>query len=65
MKYLDNSFFVHHHHGGVLGGKCAVDQDFESCERGRGSGDVAEEVEYVAAYGQPASFLFLLVGFVT
>jgi hypothetical protein len=63
MEYRDNSFNVHHHHGGVLGGNCAVDQDFESCDVGRGSGDIAGIIEYVAAYGQPDSFLFRLVWF--
>jgi hypothetical protein len=64
MEYLDNSFYVHHHHGGVLGGKCAVDQDFECCDVGRGSGDVAGIIESFAAYGQPDSFLLRLVWFV-
>jgi hypothetical protein len=64
MEYVYNSFYVHHHHGGVLGGKCAVDQDFECCDVGCGSGDVAGVVESVATYGQPDSFLFCLVWFV-
>jgi hypothetical protein len=64
MEYLDNSFYVHHHHGGVLGGKGVVDQDFECCDVGRGSDDVAGIIEYVAAYGQPDSFLLCLVWFV-
>jgi hypothetical protein len=64
MEYLNNSFYVHHHHGGVLGGKCAVDQDFECCDVCRVSGNVAGIIESVAAYGQPDSFLFRLVGFV-
>jgi hypothetical protein len=57
-------FYVHHHHGGVLGGKGSVNQDFECCDVGRGGGDVAGLVEYITAYGQPDSFLFLLVWFV-
>jgi hypothetical protein len=57
MDYLYNSFNVHHHHGGVLGGNCDVYQDFECCDVCRGSGDVA-------AYGQPDSFLFRIVWFV-
>jgi hypothetical protein len=56
-------FYVHHHHDDFLGGKGAVDQDFECCDVGRGSGDVAGVVEYVAAYSQPDSFLFCLVWF--
>jgi hypothetical protein len=64
MDYRDNSFYVHHYHGGVLGGKCAVDQDFECCDVGRGSGDVAGIIESVAAYGQPDLFFFRLVWFV-
>jgi 2-polyprenyl-3-methyl-5-hydroxy-6-metoxy-1,4-benzoquinol methylase len=38
----DNSFYVHNHHGGVLGREGAVDQDFECCDVGCGGGDVAE-----------------------
>jgi hypothetical protein len=64
MEYLYNSFYVHHHHGGVLSGKCAVDQDFECCDVGRGGGDVSRIIESVAAYGQPDSVLFCLVSFV-
>jgi hypothetical protein len=64
MEYRDNSFYVHHHHGGVLGGKCAVDQDFECCDVGRGSGGVAGVIESVTADGQPDSFFLRLVGFV-
>jgi hypothetical protein len=51
MEYLDNIFNVHHHHGGVLGGKGAVDQDSECCDAGRGSGEVSGVVESVATYG--------------
>jgi hypothetical protein len=64
MEYLYNSFYVHHHHGGLLDRKCALDQDFECCDVVRGSGDVAGILEPVAAYGQPDSFLFRLVWFV-
>jgi hypothetical protein len=56
--------YVHHHHGGVLGGEGAVNEDIECCDVGCGSGDVARVVESVAADGQPDSFLFFLVRFV-
>jgi hypothetical protein len=58
-----NSFYVHHHHGGVLGGEGAVNEDLECCDIGRGGGDVAGVVESVATHGQPDSFLFLFVRF--
>jgi hypothetical protein len=57
-------FYVHHPHGGVLGGEGAVDYYFECCDIGRGSGDVAGVVESVAAHGQPDTFLFFFVRFV-
>jgi hypothetical protein len=56
----DNSFYVHYHHGGVLGGE----GDLECCYVGRESGDVARVVESVTAHGQPDAFLFFLVRFV-
>jgi hypothetical protein len=40
MEYLHNSFYVHHNHGGVFGGKGAVNPDFECCDVSRGSGDI-------------------------
>jgi hypothetical protein len=61
---LDNSFYVHHHHGGVLGGEGAVDQDFECCYVCLRSGDVTGVVESVAAHGEPDTFRFFLVRFV-
>jgi hypothetical protein len=64
MEYLDNSFYVHHHHDSVLGGKCAVDQDIECCDVGRGSGNVAGTIESVAACSQPDSFHLRVVWFV-
>jgi hypothetical protein len=60
---LENSFYVHHHRGGVLGGEGAVNYDLECCDVGRGSGNVARVVEYVATHGQPDAFLFFLVRF--
>jgi hypothetical protein len=68
----DNNMFihsivldVHHHHAGVvLGGEGDVNDDIECCDVGRGSGNVAGVVEYVAAAGQPDSFFFFLVRFV-
>jgi hypothetical protein len=59
-----NIFIVHHHHYGFLGGEGAVNYDFECCDVGHGSGDVAGVVESIAAHGQPDTLLFFFVRFV-
>jgi hypothetical protein len=57
-------FYFHHHHGGALGGEGDVHYDFECCDDGRGSGDVAGVVKSVTDQCESDTFIFFLVNFV-